>query len=83
MLWVKGGQTEQSANLTPPHMSSYPSSRHNPGLYQGAHPSSYPNRPGLTSEISGELTAYAIRAPVMTAYVSVRLLSYVPDISIN
>ena len=43
-------------------MSSDPSSRNNPGLSQGGHPSSYnPNRPGLTSEISGELTAYAIR----------------------
>ena len=47
-------------------MSSDPSSRNNPGLYQGGrHPSSYnPNRLGLTSEISGELTAYAIRAPL-------------------
>ena len=45
-------------------MSSDPSSRNNPELYQGGHPSNYnPNRPGLTSEISDELTAYAIRAP--------------------
>ena len=44
-------------------MSSDPSSRNNPGLSQGGHPSSYnPNRPGLTSEISGEMTAYAISA---------------------
>ena len=47
------------------HMSSDPSSGNtDPGLYQGGHPSSYnPNRPGLTSEISDELTAYTIRAP--------------------
>ena len=61
---MKTLEARERPTITPPHTSSDPTSRNNPELYQGGHQSSYnPNRPGLTSEISGELTAYAIRAP--------------------
>ena len=65
-IWRKTLKARERSTITLPHMSSDPSSRNNPGLYQGGrHPSSYnPNRLGLTSEISGELTAYAMRAPL-------------------
>ena len=66
---MEGGKPEKNPRstgetnyITLPHMSSDSCSRNNTKLYPGGHPSSYnPDRPGLTSELSGQLTGYAIR----------------------